>query len=997
VTYPRDGALIDARVIAQLPDRRALRAALIVGLAYYLGARLGLALTLRPDPISTLWPPNSILLAALLLTPVRWWGLLLLGALPAHLAVELAHGFPLELVIGWFISNCSEALIGAGIIRHLLNGPPRFDRSGEVGIFICAVFLGIFLSCFLDVGFVTLSRASSAGFWQLWRTRFFSNVLAALTLIPAIVTWGTHGVADLRSAAPNRYLESGVLLAALLAVSVIVFNRTPAGLDTSPALLYAPLPFVLWAAVRLDPRGTSTSLLIVTALAIWGAVHARGPFLTRSPAENALSLQLFLAVFSIAFLLLAAVVREREQAEHAARESEDRLNLALCASQTGTWEWRLADDSWSMSLQSRRIMGLADADPIVTLTDFLRVVSSDDRSLVARVLHQSVANGSPYECEFRTVCPDGVHWVLSKGEVIPDRDGAPQRLVAAIVDITERKLAERLRQEEATLRESEARLQELANAMPQIVWTAAADGELDYFNRRWYELTGTSDSILANQHWLSLTHPDDRQQTLDAWRQAVAAGEPCEVEHRLRMAETGEYRWHLARARPIRDQNGTVVRWYGSCTDIQDHILAEQALRDAHGRLEERVQERTSELSAAVLALRTEISERVAAERALRSSEQRFSKAFHSSPDAIVIVRQKDYRFVEVNEKWEAMFGYSRAEVIGRSAGELGLTLYEEQRKRKGVLGQTQEHLRDVELEARTRSGGALHVLLRTDSLEMGGEACHIITLRDVTARKRAESAAEEQRRELAHLSRVASLGELSGALAHELNQPLAAILANTRAAQRLVRHGGPELTELREILEDIALDDQRAGEVITRLRSLLKKEEARPSEVSLNELVAEVRALLHSDLIRRRVSVQTELAPSLPAVVGDRVELQQVLLNLIANACDAMAGKPADQRVVTISTSLNTEDRVQLSVRDQGEGIAPERLDQIFDAFYSTKDHGLGLGLAICRSIVTAHGGRLWAVNNAAVGATFHLVLNRSDLSGKKQPVGEERAQSVR
>src|SRR3954452_17693019 len=500
--------------------------------------------------------------------------------------------------------------------------------------------------------------------------------------------------------------------------------------------------------------------------------------------------------------------------------------------------------------------------------------------------------------------------------------------------------------------------------------------------------------MLENQTWMSMTHPDDQQTMLELWQQAAATGEPFEVEHRLQVRETGAFRWHLARARPIRDAGGAVVRWYGSCTDIQDYKVVEGALRDVHTELENRVEERTSDLSAAVLALRDEIGERMAAERALRSSEQRFSKAFHSSPDAIVIVRQKDYRFVEVNEKWEAMFGYSRAQVIGRSAEELGLSVYEEQRE------WARSHLADpgpkaeIELEARTRSGDTLQVMLRSDSLEIGGEPCYIISLRDVSARKRAESAAEEQRRELAHLSRVASLGELSGALAHELNQPLAAILANVRAAQRLTRESGPELKELRDILEDIAVDDRRAGDEIGRLRALLKKGEARMSEVHLNAVVAEVTALLHSDLIRRRVSVRTDLAPSLPLVLGERVELQPVALILVANACDAMMAKATVQRLVTIATSVTPDGLIHLSVGDRGDGIPSGRLEQIFDAFFTTKESGLGLGLAICRSIATAHRGRLWAENDPSGGAIFHLVLHQGDVNGgSNQQDGEVRS----
>ena len=192
-------------------------------------------------------------------------------------------------------------------------------------------------------------------------------------------------------------------------------------------------------------------------------------------------------------------------------------------------------------------------------------------------------------------------------------------------------------------------------------------------------------------------------------------------------------------------------------------------------------------------------------------------------------------------------------------------------------------------------------------------------------------------------------------------------------------------------ILEDIAVDDRRAGEVIGRLRTLLKKGRTRPSKVDLNEVVDEVRGLLHSDLIRRRVAAEIDLARSLPPVLGDRVELQQVILNLVGNACDAMGDTPAHRRQVRIATALTPEGQVQLSVEDRGSGIPPERLEQIFDAFFTTKVSGLGLGLAICRSIVTAHGGRLWATNNGSGGATFHLVLDQADYGHSLDGTGAE------
>jgi PAS domain S-box-containing protein len=972
---------------SQIQHLRLVRSAVIVGLAYYFGAKVGFALTLRPSPVSTLWPPNSILLAAFLLTPVRSWWALLGGAFVAHLTVQLQGGIPLPMVLGWFVSNASEGLIGAGIVRHYIKGPLKFETFREASVFVAgAAFIGTAISSFLDAGFVSLVGWAQSSYWDVWFSRISSNVLATLTLVPVIVTWTNEGLSAFRARSLWRYLEAVFLAAGLLGTCLTVFGGLGTA-PTAPALVYAPLPFLIWAAIRFGPRGTSACLLVVAALAIWGAVSGRGPFVSRSAAENALSIQLFLTVVSIPLLTLAAVMCERQHAESTSRESEERFNLALSAGHVGTWEWHIRANRGWLSDKSREIFGLPADHPGVSFQTFVGMVHPDDRDRLSQAINAAVEEGSLYECEFRVTHPDStVRWVLGKGKALYNA-GKPDRMIGVNVDITEQKLAEGLRREEAALRQSEARFREMANAMPQIVWTVRPDGRLDYFNRRWYELTGAPEGETGTDNWLPMTHPDDRQVCIDALSQALVTGQPFQVEHRIKVQATGQYRWHLARAQPVRNEAGQIVLWYGTCTDIEQQKVIEQQLRDARVGLEQRVVERTAELSDAVLALREEIAERVAAERALRSSEERFGKAFHSSPDAIVIVRQSDYRLLEVNEKWEAMFGYARAEVLGRTAEELGIIIHEAESQDARNNLETKGYLRDFEIHARSKSGELLRIVLVTDTVEMAGEPCFIIIIRDVTERKRAESMLQEQQRELAHLSRVAALGELSGALAHELNQPLAAILANARAAQRIISADQPNIPEIRDILEDIALDDRRAGEVISRLRGLLKKGEIQARPVDLDEIVGEVLDLLHSDLIQRRVSVSTQLTPSLPPILGDRVQLQQVLLNLILNGCDAMAEKAPRDRRMSIEGTLTARGAVQLSVNDHGSGVAEERLDQIFEPFVTTKEDGLGLGLAICRSIVTAHGGRLWAVNPPEGGATFLMEFDPIDAQSTPAP----------
>jgi two-component system sensor kinase FixL len=659
-------------------DKPALQAALLVAVAYYLGAKIGFAFTFQPRPISTLWPPNSLLLAALLLSPVSWWWLLLAAALPAHLAAELQSGVPFTMVMGWFVSNCSEALIGAICIRRLSARPLRFDSFRDVGIFlIFGAFLAPLLSSFFDAALVTLIRWGEGSYWTLVRLRFLSNVLAALTIVPVVMSWAAIGPAAVRSASRLRVAEAVLLLLGLLAVGVLIFDWQEPGPTTTPALLYAPLPFLLWTVVRFGPAGTSTAMLAVVVLATWGATHGQGPFITSSTEENARSVQLFLIALSVPLLLLAAAMEERRKAKEA-----------------------------------------------------------------------------------------------------------------------------------------------------------------------------------------------------------------------------------------------------------------------------------------------------------LQVSEQRFSTAFRSCPDPMVIVSLDDGVILDVNARWEAMFGYSRDEAVGHTSVDLDLYVNDAARRTCFSRIASQGGIRDFEVEMRDQSGLVRQAVLAAETVKVGAVPCFIGTIHDVSALRRAERDAREQRQQLTHLTRVALLGQLSGALAHELNQPLTAILSNAQAAQHFLAADQIDPQELGEILRDIVAEDRRAGEVIRKLRALFKRGETQFLLLDVNDLVREVLALAHGDLITRNVAVGTELSERLSPVKADRVQIQQVLLNLILNAAEAMSQNQPDERKLTIETHALIDGGVHVSVRDRGPGIPLDGQQQLFEPFFTTKPEGLGLGLSISRSIVAAHGGRVWGSNNDDRGATFHIVL---------------------
>ena len=800
--------------------------AALVSLGYFIGVKIGFALTFQPHPISTLWPPNAILLAGLLLTKPRYWWLLLAAAFPAHLAAQVQGGIPFIQIVAWFVSNCSQALIGAGAICLLVGYPLRFESFRDVCIFIAfGAVIAPFVSTFLDVAFVTAIGWVQGSYSTLWRLRFFSNVLTTLTFVPVIVTCVTLGPQILRSASVRHYAEAAALLLGLLIVSSMLFVGRPYAGSVEPALIYAPVPFLIWAAIRLGPLETSASLLTVALFAVWGTIHGQGPFVTSSAAESVLSTQLFLIMLSSTLLLLSSVVEQNRKTAKALQQSEEQLRLAIGAAKIGTWDWSIPKNTATWSNEAKRMLGFAKGHSRPTLEPFGDLLHPGDRDAVEHAVTRAIEGKLPFEVEFRLVQPNGpTRWVLGKGEALYDASGKADRMVGVNVDITDRKRSEEI-------------------------------------------LLGVNES------------------------------------------------------------------------------------------------------------LRHEIADRTRVEQALRNSEERFAKAFHSGPDAICITKLADGRLIDVNDRWQVLFGFQRVRVLGQTLTELGIVRNAADQARVDDLASDQSQQHTVEVSLRASSGDLLETILTAENTEMSGEPCRISVIRDVTEQRRAERESQDQRQQMAHLMRVALLGQLSGALAHELNQPLTAILSNAQAAQRFLKGDSVDLAEMRAILDDIVEDDKRAGEVIQRLRALLKRGEAQLQQVNMNDVVAETLKLSHGDLIARHVVVATTLAHGIAPVLGDRIQLQQVFLNLIINAADAMAAFAPEERRITIVTK-NSGDQVRVSVVDQGHGIPAEQMSRLFEPFFTTKEQGLGLGLSISRSIIATHSGRLWAENNLDRGVTLHLTL---------------------
>lgn len=367
----------------------------------------------------------------------------------------------------------------------------------------------------------------------------------------------------------------------------------------------------------------------------------------------------------------------------------------------------------------------------------------------------------------------------------------------------------------------------------------------------------------------------------------------------------------------------------------------------------------------------------VARERAFY--EERLRLAMEAMPIGVVMVNARG-RVTLVNAQVETIFGYPRGELVGQPI-EMLVPL----NHRDAHPGHVAQYLADAtarpmgagrDLRGRHKNGSEIPVEIGLSPIVTAEGTYVLATIVNITLRRQTDMEITRQRNELAHLSRVSVMGELSGSLAHELNQPLASILSNAQAGQRMLPTDRPELKEVGEILDDVVSESKRAGEVIRRLRTLLTKGDMQRQPTAVNEVVLEVLKLLHGDLVTHGVTVGLKLQEDLPQISGDRVQLQQVLINLIVNAGDAMEGLAVNDRRILITTDSEDGASVRVSICDQGRGIAEENLTRIFEPFFTSKPRGMGLGLTVCRSIITAHGGKIWAERNGGRGTIVRFTL---------------------
>jgi len=504
-----------------------------------------------------------------------------------------------------------------------------------------------------------------------------------------------------------------------------------------------------------------------------------------------------------------------------------------------------------------------------------------------------------------------------------------------------RQAASELKKTKEALQSSERNLAGIINTIPAFAWSARPDGFADFLNDRWLDYSGLSAEQALGWKWTSAIHPEDLNRLTDYWRSIMVAGEPGEIEVRIRRFD-GEYRWFLIRANAVRDESGSIVKWYGTNTDIDDRKRAEARVEQAYLRLAEA--QRLSKTGSFITDLLADEHD---------WSEEAF-RIFEFEPSTKVTV-QMIRNIVHPGDlpTFDA--------VIARGMTGNDVDFVFRIVPTRGVV----KHVRGM---ARVMTQG-------------GGHPLFIGAVQDITDSKVAEEALDKARSQLAHVSRITTLNALTASIAHEINQPLSGIITNSGTCLRMLNSDSPNIEGARETVRRTLRDGNRAADVITRLRALFSKKEFTLEPVDLNEATREVITLSLGDLQRNRIVLHSELAENLPLVMGDRIQLQQVTLNLLRNASEAMVSIEDRPRQIIIRTQREGDDRVRLSVQDVGSGIDPQKLERLFEAFFTTKTGGMGIGLSVSHSIIERHHGRLWVEPNDGPGVTFSFSIPSSIL----------------
>ncbi|PDS73729.1 PAS domain-containing protein [Rhizobium phaseoli] len=570
------------------------------------------------------------------------------------------------------------------------------------------------------------------------------------------------------------------------------------------------------------------------------------------------------------------------------------------------------------------------------------LVHPDDAPRLLQTVHRSLVSGDPFSIKYRMRRFDGAYrWVDGRAEPLRDQNGAITQWYVISVDIDDE-----MRAQEA-LRERERELSQLVDMVPSLLWRLDQDGTPTFFNQRLIDFLGL-DIIDMKMPGLTrlaalieaAVHPDDAASLTEALHHSLATGERFSKQYRLRRAD-GVYRWVRGSAEPLRDENGRIIQWYGLTHDIDDQLRIEEELRERERSLWQIVETLPAMIDCA-------------------------------APDGEPVYR---------NPRLRDFLGYKLEELDGTGKTRLDGTL---------DAGVHPDDVASVKLDYAhsLRTGepyARRHRLRRFDGEYRWVETraapmrnaegvivqWNVICL-DIDGEVRAEEDLRQVREGLARASQVASLAELSASIAHEVNQPLAAVVANSHACQRWLMADPPNMERAQRTVERIIRDANSAADVVSRIRALFKQSADRRVHTALSGVVNEARSLMADEAARRRARIEISVDDNLPLIAIDRTQIQQVLINLIRNGIEAMDAVTGDKVIeMHVRHMGNT---IQTEISDRGYGM--ESPEKMFEPFFTTKEHGMGMGLAICRSIVELHGGRLWAEKNQPHGATLIFTL---------------------
>lgn len=493
---------------------------------------------------------------------------------------------------------------------------------------------------------------------------------------------------------------------------------------------------------------------------------------------------------------------------------------------------------------------------------------------------------------------------------------------------------------------------EALDNVPCMIWTVAPDGRCEFVNRFYVAATGLSAAFCTapDETWkksprdlppfLSGIHPDYQDGAANSFWDRVESGLGWAYEVPVRHAD-GIYHWQFHRAVALHDSTGNLVRFVGTCADIRDFELAQERLETA------------------------EEHARLIVERAL---------------DAIIVI-ESDGIVSGWNEQAQGIFGWSRAQMVGKPLADTIIppeyrTAHDAGLRHFLATGEGPLLNKRIEILGLHKDGHELQIELSIAPVKVGDRWTFSAFVRDLTESKRVAAALRETREELAWMSRLTAMGELSASIAHEIKQPLTAIISNTETSLYWLGLSNPNIEKVRAINQRIEHDAHRAIEIIGRIRSLINRTVSERESLDMNELISDVLDLTGWELQKQKVSVRRQLSSSLPMILGDRIQLQQVILNLILNGIEAMAPVEDRRRVLSVKSVPFKDGGIQVSFQDTGVGIDPASADQIFESFFTTKPNGTGLGLSICRSIVETHDGHISATPGIPHGAVFQLNL---------------------